>query len=458
MVNAGIFEFWNVSPHLETALEIGIKWALAGESVHYFHWGKYIPYNECYSKCAGNNILPEDRLSLICGDFIRDRSNEFACDQFFCDMSSYLVSIANLRRFFYKGYPLGNLILCNLCDITKSSMPCLEKYIPLVRAMASTYILTYENTIKAIKKHKLQKILVFNGRYISSAAVRAAAEEHSIPVHYHERGGSLSKYLLSENPIHHLPAFQQILKNCWRDKPISDIEAINIGLDILADRIRRANSDVNRFKGNQISGYIEGLELDRSKLNVIFFSSTDDEYQWVPSPYEYPMGAWRDQRAALFDLFQLCEKLIDSMHLIVRIHPNNLNKSKAERMLWDWASIPTNCVVIPDHSAVCSYALIREADLVITFGSTIGIEAAGLGVMSVLMAPALYDYLPSIRIVDSPSELAAVIHDLNRKELSRDYRSLKNSCAQYFYCLHNFGIDYDFYSASGDNSGSFLGI
>jgi hypothetical protein len=62
------------------------------------------------------------------------------------------------------------------------------------------------------------------------------------------------------------------------------------------------------------------------------------------------------------------------------------------------------------HSEVDSYELMRAADLVITYGSTSGVEAAFAKRPVVVMGPSAYNSLGCATQVTNESELRAAIH------------------------------------------------
>jgi len=76
------------------------------------------------------------------------------------------------------------------------------------------------------------------------------------------------------------------------------------------------------------------------------------------------------------------------------VHPNlnNLQNSQARGIRELGLQFPSIRIIPPD-SAVSSYALLDSADVVVSYGSTIGIEAAYAGTPSILMARAAYEDL-----------------------------------------------------------------
>ena len=62
----GIFQFWNVSPHLETSLEIALKESLQNNTnVFYFFLGDQISYNECYQKPRSGKLSRQSRAKYL---------------------------------------------------------------------------------------------------------------------------------------------------------------------------------------------------------------------------------------------------------------------------------------------------------------------------------------------------------------------------------------------------------
>ena len=106
--------------------------------------------------------------------------------------------------------------------------------------------------------------------------------------------------------------------------------------------------------------------------------------------------------------------------------------------------------VIEPESPVCSYALIKNSQKVLSFGSTPGIEAVYLGVPSVLASEMNYDHLDSTYNPDSHEHLV--------KLLMTDLKPKRKLGAYIFgYYQMNYGKPYKYYKANGLFSGLFKG-
>ena len=71
----------------------------------------------------------------------------------------------------------------------------------------------------------------------------------------------------------------------------------------------------------------------------------------------------------------------------------------------------SNLEIIEPDSPIGTYNLIDNCDLVITFGSTVGIEAVYQGKPSILMGRALYEDLGGLILPKSHSELINILHN-----------------------------------------------
>jgi hypothetical protein len=147
-----------------------------------------------------------------------------------------------------------------------------------------------------------------------------------------------------------------------------------------------------------------------AKLWALFTSSTDEvagdplwqgpygsQSDWVRDVVEW-VGGRRD------------------VELVIKVHPNlggNLYIGRAAGELGFYerlaATLPANVRMIFPEEPVSAYALADRADLVLTFGSTIGMEMAMLAKPVLLASRAIYEDLATLRRVDAPASLPALL-------------------------------------------------
>jgi hypothetical protein len=82
-----------------------------------------------------------------------------------------------------------------------------------------------------------------------------------------------------------------------------------------------------------------------------------------------------------------------SIHFYFRVHPHLAGRDSTQtRRLRELHGKYCNLTVVDPDSPVDSYALMEQSAAVVTFGSTMGVEACYWGKPSILLGPALYDH------------------------------------------------------------------
>ena len=96
------------------------------------------------------------------------------------------------------------------------------------------------------------------------------------------------------------------------------------------------------------------------------------------------------------------------MNLFVRVHPRSAKMPEigAKRLLE--LRVP-NLTVIPADSPISTYAMMRKATRVVSFGSTTGLEATYWGIPSILGYRSYFDKLGAVHIPKSHDEMMQLI-------------------------------------------------
>ena len=134
-----------------------------------------------------------------------------------------------------------------------------------------------------------------------------------------------------------------------------------------------------------------------------FYSNSDDE----------AVGFWESWSESVMDqveLVQYLQKYFDEKghnNLVVRLHPNLTTKSEAERKRWSSIKDSPHSRVIESNEKISSYEILDQAIGVISFGSTIGLEAAFHRKPSAILADCWYD---EIGVADKLHSIEDLIH------------------------------------------------
>ena len=149
-------------------------------------------------------------------------------------------------------------------------------------------------------------------------------------------------------------------------------------------------------------------------INFVFFSNSDDEAVGF-------WDSWTEPFMSQIDLIKNLQKYFEEKkkeHLYVRIHPNLVNKSIIEQAKWDELKSGHYSTIYGAKSNVSSYNLLRGAKGVISYGSTIGLEAAFHHIPSAILADCWYDELG---VADKLSDLPSIHNWIeNIDQISRE--------------------------------------
>jgi hypothetical protein len=141
---------------------------------------------------------------------------------------------------------------------------------------------------------------------------------------------------------------------------------------------------------HQKRGHLPELFSDR--CNVVIFNSSEDEME---SFDEWQNRIYVDQSDGIR---RIAEDLSNDnrFHLVLRVHPNlmNVQNSQTNNML-ELEKLFPNMTVVSAESTVSTYDLVDACDVVISFGSTVGMEAALAKKPVFLLALAIYEDLGS---------------------------------------------------------------
>ena len=137
--------------------------------------------------------------------------------------------------------------------------------------------------------------------------------------------------------------------------------------------------------------------------------------------------------------------------LVVRTHPHK--RLKAERDVADWfaaveAAAPD--LHLDQHSSVDSYALMQQADVVVTYGSTTGVEAGFLERPVIVMGPSAYDELGCAVPVHDEGEL--------RRALSERRHGTWQQAVPYGLMMKRRGFAYRYLNVAQDGTRSLAGV
>jgi hypothetical protein len=280
------------------------------------------------------------------------------------------------------GYAIGTYLV----DVTRDSFLNPSNQKDLVTKLLIATSRSYRWFLKFFSAERPDIIYAMNGRHLQYRSILQAALDLGLDIRMHERGGAKNKYMLYPRCLpHDRSFFSQLVKNARLEMNEEFIE--KEGERFFTDKV--AGKDNNWFS------YVTEQEVDRLPPNfhsyskkTSFFLCSDFECAAVSKEWDWYV--YPDQISGIQMICAEIAQKEPDMHFFIRMHPNMKNDKATPRISGIVENIK-NATLIPPDSSISSYGLMMRSDCVLTFGSTIGIEACFWGKPSVLICPAMYE-------------------------------------------------------------------
>lgn len=312
-------------------------------------------------------------------------------------------SRSQIRRLTYRGAPMGRGILevpphADVPVTDDFLWP--EKY--LRKAMLS-YAFVFDQTSRVIEERGCTVVFSYNGRFLHDSAVTAAARHHGLPVLFYDSGGLQTDFDLTIEDTHDWSTLQRRMHRMYDSWPLDERDVL--GASWFIDRINHQEAANAQFTDSQQQG--QGIDRTDNEIVATYFSSSGDEIAELDLDWsDYFDG----QEGAILTVAEACREL--GIRLVVRTHPHKRHKSK--RDVQDWHAAVDRAkpdVHLDEHSDVDSYTLMNQSDVVVTFGSTTGVEAGFAERPVIVMGPSAYDELGCAIRVRNKSELVKALQE-----------------------------------------------
>jgi hypothetical protein len=299
---------------------------------------------------------------------------------FYRDSQSHQLQTTMMMDLSYKGFNYGNSVMSTIySDFRSDRLPN-----PLLQSefsrISSLWVQLFDFFESFFVTNSFDTLVIFNGRFFGENAAISAAKSLNMKILYHESSGRPQSYNVDTFSPLSLAGASEVFGIIRNEIEYAQIE--HIGQKWFQDRQTGASPELMRIQKTWVKDYVgfpSGIKI------ATFFTTSDDEFLGLGK--EWNFGSHKTQINAARSALKILKEA--GYFTIVRIHPNTVNK--ATRMTKQWLNLEYVDQVFLPLSNVDSYDLIQKSDLVVVAGSTIGIEAAYLGVKSASVGSAIYE-------------------------------------------------------------------
>jgi hypothetical protein len=406
MTSLAIFSFNQHWFHLGSLLEATIGNRHRYDSINFFIFDSTMPLMplDLHCRFPGRTTLgvtsPEERVASYLkkelGEKIQvhhvDLSKKVRSEnQLLQNLLSQCLEHEDIASFTDQRLALGMAIKSHLISKTRDSQPNPYRFRATISSAIRTYLRISEWARESESLNRSSEVWVCNGRPFHERIAREISESSGKSVKFYEIGGEgliPRRWILHDSSPHDHFRHQEEIERHFSES------GLNKG-QIEDWLVSRRNKSENPF-------YRKGKSSQLSRLQkpfVVFFSSSEDEVAAISSSWK---SSWGDQLTAVKALIQAFDDQ-DTYSLVVRVHPNQSNKSRRDQNRWKAIEGSGRTTVFSQDSSIDSYELLNEAAAVIVYQSTVGVEAAILKKPLAFLAPTRYDRLiPSPRLEQVP--------------------------------------------------------
>ena len=283
--------------------------------------------------------------------------------------------------------------------LLRDSMPCAVHDMKIAQRYDLLLERLVETFVGFLDSLNFDKVVIYNGRFLREYALWQAADKLHLDTVFLERFNLdwNLKYFEFNEPVHSSIYRAEIINEFYNNSTMNSTEKSKIAIDWFHKRSGGSGTAFTRFQDTEFR------PEERFKDIIAFFHSSEDElYSTGLDPIH-----WKNQFEAIDEIIKLLKDYDDKL-LVIRIHPNLLAKSHRELLRWSHyakSKQSSNVLFILPDSKIQTYDILRQASKIITFGSTIGMEATFLQKPSALLSSALHSHLKALQKIENSEEL-----------------------------------------------------
>jgi hypothetical protein len=398
------------------------------ESGHEVHWVQvsyfgYSSWDEPISLLL-NNFVNRGKISRI-ARLLRAYpkfSIEFRC------LTKYPILTTSK---FLNDYETQGAVKEEIVTILRDSLPCGRHTQKLNKHLSTKFDLSQQFFIQIIKSTDPDYVVIFNGRFLLERSAWLASLKNSKNVIFIERFSAQwsDRYYEFHHPVHSV-SDRSLAMMLYPESQEGVLNSANaVGREWFSNR-RLALTQ--KFTSHQT---VQFTRPDWATTLISFFHSSEDEL-FVSDLSD---SSWVSQFEVIKSLVEICNSRPGHL-LVVRLHPNLLNKSNRELKKWYvFAGVFTadNVKFLMPNDDVNSYSVVDKSDYVVTSGSTIGVEAVYMRKPSLLCGLAFHQDMGMLEIVSNPEALGL---SLSKKYPSELLESRAEISLKYAFFLAQAGI------------------
>jgi hypothetical protein len=386
--------------------------------------------------CTSRTKSLHNKLGLPRGESLKNYHRELTLPK--------VNSLEELLDLTIEGINIGRGIASSLISLKRDYEINDDKFGDIINELGQTAYISFLNFKYFIELHSPDQVFFFNGRFSECHVIKELCIANNINYITLEVA-SKGKYMMYKNALPHSISFKNELMNkVWEqsDSQLREKNAINFYTLKRKGTYKKA---INHTK-NQIRNKLP-KDFNPNKHNIVIFNSSEDEMKVIE---EWNHNYYSSQNEAIH---KICSALTHdySIKIYLRVHPNLGAVSNRQTKELKGLNLG-NLEIIPPTSDIDSYSMMEAADCVLTFGSTVGIEATFFGKPSIMFGRSFYEQLDAVYTPNTIDETIKLLQDKSLKPKP------KQNTYKYAHFISTYGIPFNGFAYQDKNNASYKGI
>jgi len=325
-----------------------------------------------------------------------------------------------ILEFKYENMPIGELAMSQITDEFRQVFSNIKFINTRVKDLFKESIRLYHETCKIIEKEKIDIIYSWNGRRSTDGPTLYAGLKKNIQIFSYICGGKLNSYITQPTTtVHDLEFSKNRIEKFYREFYLSE----DVGKKKYYVEEAEKFFKYMRYGGEPTWGYIYYKDLFDDKIKIQKKNNKKVMTIFTSSYYEfYALGeSFRKKNNKEINHYVSLIKILSNKYLInnfdirVRWHPNlstagNEEIGEIQKIIKKYGN---DILHYSPFDKINSYNLLDISDIVVSFGSTVGIEATYYDKPSILWGSAYYEDTGGVYEVDS----IEVLENMLKKDL-----------------------------------------
>jgi len=326
-----------------------------------------------------------------------------------------------MLEFTYGGFEFGRSVISQLQTVLKESEIDDFHIKNEGNEILGNAIALYHFFLSELKARDIKKVFVFGGRYAAERALIFASKHAAVSFETFETGSAIDKIWLSKEGETSFDSYiLDIQKSQSKFDEVQRQEVKRVGKDFFIDWRNGSSQDPKYLNPNlRLREGKSGFNALRhevgkgsEKKHLTMFTSTNYEFLAFDD-----FKILDSDDYSQFDVIQMlndCDELLSVYFITVRWHPNSQNSgANDQKAIQECINSTPRLNHILSSADDNSYTLIESSDVIVSFGSTIGVEGAAMGKPSIVLAKCSYsnldatyeprDFQEFLRILFSPA-------------------------------------------------------